>query len=144
MKITLIILMTALLGGGGFLGYRWWEDQSGWKALVKHLPSKASSASQVAFPEDTWIRADTSTGVSQSGYIRLADGAMWRFAFLSHHVALGSDSKSIFEGPSGRFRVQGGYFCCEVQFPDTTPQPKDSDAFLALLQQTHRIVESVP
>jgi hypothetical protein len=141
-KVTLIVLMTAVLGEGAFFGYRWWEDRSHWRTLGTKLPP-ASSPADATFLGEWWASAEHDHEITQAGYVRLANGDLWRFAFLSHHVLSDPDSKSLFDGPRGRFRVQGEYFCCEVQFPDTA-QPKDSDAFLALLQQTHPTVESAP
>jgi hypothetical protein len=51
----------------------------------------------------------------ERGIVRLADGTILYFAFLSHHLAKDHDSHTVFTG-SNYHRNVTGYFCCEVDF----------------------------
>ena len=141
MKITLIILTLLVAAAGAiFIGPRLYEAAV-WRQLSQRLPAEALSPAEAEITADAVSARLTPDGVDEVGHVRLANGDIWRFAFRSHHLLHGSDSYSVFAGPSGIYRVRGDYFCCEVLFPNAT-MPKDSAEFLTFLRRFHHSVES--
>ena len=63
----------------------------------------------------------------ERGLVRLADGTILHFAFLSHHLAKDHDSHTVFTGSTYHRNITG-YFCCEVDFGDLKA-PENQTAF---------------
>jgi hypothetical protein len=71
-----------------------------------------------------WYYADYKRdSIFENGIIRLHDGTIVTFAFISHHTSKDHQSYSYFKS-SGYSKFVKGWFCCEVEFGDTK-QPKD-------------------
>lgn len=70
---------------------------------------------------------------AERGLVRLGDGTVLHFAFLSHHLAKDHDSHTVFTG-SNYLRNVTGYFCCEVDFANIT-RPENRTAFDRLLDE---------
>jgi hypothetical protein len=69
----------------------------------------------------------------ERGIVRLADGTILRFAFLSHHLTKDHESHTVFAG-SNYLRNVSGYFCCEVEFGNLKA-PRDLKAFDRFLDE---------
>ena len=93
-----------------------------------------------SFSPDFWITGGL--GKITSGHVGFADGETWRYAFLSHHLAPGTNGFSIFKGPGETWRLKGTYFCCEI-FP-AEAQPRNAEEFRAMLEKTKDVVEKTP
>lgn len=70
----------------------------------------------------SWIFKDYA-GIYEKGILRLQDGTIVKFSFISHHVSNDHESHSYFSAPHFSKHVTG-WFCCEVDF-DKQQQPKD-------------------
>ena len=77
-----------------------------------------------------WVGAIVETNYDfpcERGVVRLADGSILQFAFVSHHLAKDQCSHTVFVGTNYHRNVTG-YFCCEVEFGDLKC-PKDLKTF---------------
>ena len=127
----LIVIVIAIVT---VVTYNWVKEVRRWDELARLLPREPLGTELVWIKNGVVVSHGTPSG-HQLGHLTLPNGDIWRFAFLSHHLNGTSDSFSIFAGPSGTYRVRGGYFCCEVQLFD--PLPKDSAEFVELLKRAH-------
>jgi hypothetical protein len=75
----------------------------------------------------------TETSSIQRGILKLKDGTLLRFAFLSHHVADDHESHTVFKS-NGYARYMKGYFCCEVEF-GSLKQPDNITEFDKLIRE---------
>jgi hypothetical protein len=78
----------------------------------------------------------------QTGYLRFADGDVWRYGFASYHCVPGTNSFSVYKGANETWRLKGDRFCCEI-FPGAE-QPKNAEEFRAMLKKTGDVLEKVP
>jgi hypothetical protein len=79
---------------------------------------------------EEWIMIVFEKEPIERGIVRLKDGEIVRFAFLSHHLTKDHESHTVFENATYQRHVTG-YFCCEVDF--RTKQPENIKEFDKLL-----------
>lgn len=67
---------------------------------------------------NNYVRRAFLTDGTETGIIQLKDGSSARYWFSSHHKSkdLGG---TIFAMSDGSEKFMSGYFCCEVQLPET-------------------------
>ena len=76
---------------------------------------------------------DDSESKIQRGIIRLKNGTIIRFAFISHHLTTDGQSYSYFV--TGNYsKYVTGWFCCEMEF-GSTEQPENLSQFNDLLNK---------
>jgi hypothetical protein len=78
----------------------------------------------------------------QRGILKLQNGEIINFAFLSHHASKDRDSHSYFIGSNYRKYVTG-CFCCEVEFYNKS-QPKDTAELDSLLLKNDQACGRAP
>jgi len=85
--------------------------------------------------KDKWIASDTIWDKGkqygmQRGILRLRDGSLVRFAFLSHHMT-DDIGDSVFVSEN-YYRYVKGWFCCEIEFGEQEQfgNLKELDRFL--------------
>lgn len=140
-RLILISLGLIVVMGLGFFIYGRSAERTIWNELSSLVPAQPLAPAEIQRTFGPVVCR--SSHDSDFGHVTLPNGDIWRYAFRSHHVLGTLDSYSIFTGPSGSFRLRGSYFCCEVQLPDS-PMPKDSQEFLAFLQEVHPSFDRVP
>jgi hypothetical protein len=143
MRAKLIISGVGLLGFVfiATVGFYMVREAGLWRDLAEKVPAASVERTKARYTMDD-VFVYPSDGTDEVGYVELASGDVWRFAFRSHHRLNRFDSYSVFSGPLGTYRVRGDYFCCEVQFR-REEMPKDSASFLAFLRSSHPFVAQV-
>ena len=132
-----LVLMTLILAAITLL---FWPEITGpsasqiWRELDAVLPGENEVTPTTETGDYKIVNHD------QSGFIRMKNGDVWRFAFRSHHSVPSDDSFTIFSGKLGTFRCRGTAFCCEVMFEEAEPAA-DSESFVTLLKDIHKTVE---
>lgn len=123
-----------LLSLTGFLWSRNRAEQR-WRELIARVPVAEVPDAEITIKAGAVHMKMAPDGV-QAGHFRLADGALWRFAFLPH--AAGEEGLCVLQDAAGTWRVQGTAFCCEVALPE--PPLADSAALLAWLRSGNSTV----
>ena len=117
-----------------------WQEITGpsksqiWRELTELLPAENEVTPETEMGLYKMVNHD------QSGFVRMKNGDVWRYAFRSRHLVPGDDSFTIFSGKLGTYRCWGTAFCCEVMFEEPEPSA-DSESFVTLLQESHKTVE---
>jgi hypothetical protein len=117
-----------------------------WQEITGPSASRIWKELDAVLPGENEVTATTEMGLykmvnhKQSGFVRMKNGDVWRYAFRSHHSVPGDDGFAIFSGKLGTYRCRGTAFCCEVMFEEDEPAA-DSESFVTLLKECHKTVE---